>query len=218
MRLIQKGPEPNRFIEFRTGQSLNQSFQNLPADVKETLRKALVHDQAGLCCYCMSRIRNDSTSTRIEHWQSQSAHPELSLAWKNLLAACPGNEGVDPKKQHCDVRKGNTSISISPLISKHIDSLSYATSGEIRTSDNSLEDDINNTLNLNHPTLKGNRKSAVYMMVELLVRKHKGKEFPIAALKAELSRCETPDSQGQLPPFVGALAFWIRKRLGRPRP
>jgi len=65
------------------------------------------------------RLRNDDTADnrnkfKVEHWAPQSRHLDLALDYKNLLAACPGNEGSPPQLQHCDTSKKDAFIKLDP--------------------------------------------------------------------------------------------------------
>lgn len=216
MRWIQKSNEPQGLLAFRKTTSINRNYETLPSDVKNELRTALVRDQGGLCCYCMGRIRDHAVAARIEHWKSQAAHTdEDSIAWPNLLAACLGNEGSGLASQHCDVRKGDSAISISPLVAAHIKSLTYCNDGRIQSSNSEWQKDIDTTLNLNHATLRNNRKSSVHGMIQQLVKETKGSEFNRNALESALSRCNARDRQGDYPEYAEALAFWLRRRIQR---
>lgn len=230
MRLIQKGKAPRSLVEY--GKSVHATYDGLPTETKVDLRVALIRDQRGLCCYCMGRIHDDESKhdkgiaqqsqaqVRIEHWKSQSDNDQLQLEWGNLFAACHGNEGKEPDDQHCDVRKGKREITISPLISKHVASLTYGSAGHIQSSDPILQRDIEEALNLNHVSLQRNRKDAISGMVEGLIRRERKRTsnapgaLPEPLLRAELSKCCEFDSRGRLPPFAGALAYWLEKRLG----
>lgn len=218
MRLIRKSAEPRSLTEFRQHEGPNVNFESLPSDIKSDIRAKLLREQGKICCYCMNRIGDDSQSTRIEHWQSQSLYPHLTLSWPNLFASCTGNEGAAPSAQHCDVKKHNTPITLSPLNPLHIQTLSYTSDGAIHSSDTALSDDLSKTLNLNHPTLKNNRKSALTAMTTTLEQQYKSSAIPIKRLHDELSRCDNPDGQEKLPPYAGVLAAWLRKRLKRYAP
>lgn len=229
MRLIRKGNEPRSLLEY--SKSEHATYEGLPVETKVELRAALIRDQGGLCCYCMARIHDDQTKAakgleqqseyqvRIEHWKPQSGPNALQLAWSNLFAACHGNEGKDPKDQHCDVRKGSQEMALCPLLSQHISSLTYGAAGQIQSTDSLLQQNMNDVLNLNHVTLQRNRKEAVLGMIESLHRISRKKsgnagQFPDSLLRAELTRCNEFDTQGRLPPFAWALAYWLEKRLG----
>lgn len=236
MRLIRKDKEPRSLVEYRKLE--NATYDGLPTDTKIELRTALIGEQGGLCCYCMRRIRDDEekerkqqknekeSQVRIEHWKPQSRydgqsnHEDLTLAWTNLFAACNGNEGNAHSEQHCDVRKHNEEITLNPTNPRHIASLSYGTSGQLQSEDAALHRDLEDVLNLNHVTLQRNRKDAVQGMLESLHRLAQKRTaskigtFSDALLRAELARCSEFDAQNRLPPFAGALAYWLEKRLG----
>lgn len=89
MRAIRKGVEPASLTAHR--QTPHGSYDNYPD--KAELRRALVGEQRGLCCYCMGRVRDDATGMKIEHWRCQRRHRDRELDYRNLLAACTGGEG-----------------------------------------------------------------------------------------------------------------------------
>ena len=156
MRLIRKGAEPPLLLAFR--KSRGARYDGLPADAKTELRSALVRDQHGLCCFCMQRIEATvapEVKVKIAHWMPQHVDRERDLEWTNLLGACPGNEGAPRSRQHCDTRQGNQVLHASPLEPTHIDSLSYTTRGDIRTSRADLVEDLDARLNLNDEALRG---------------------------------------------------------------
>jgi uncharacterized protein (TIGR02646 family) len=230
VRLIQKGKEPRRLLEYSKLE--HATYEGMPTEAKIELRSALIRDQGGLCCYCMCRIHEDEvkerkqleqhkeSQVRIEHWKSQSEHADLQLSWPNLFAACHGNEGKDRADQHCDVRKGKLQMTLNPTVQKHIASLRYDTTGQLQSNDPILQKDLDEVLNLNHVSLRRNRKEAVQAMIDSLHRLEKKKTggtprpFPDMLLRSKLSRCNEFDSTGRLPPFAGALAYWLEKRLG----
>ncbi|MCC7074546.1 MAG: TIGR02646 family protein, partial [Deltaproteobacteria bacterium] len=65
MRAITKGQEPRSLVEHRA--NAHCDYANY-AD-KDGLRAALVRDQRGLCCYCMTRVEATGTGMKIEHWR-----------------------------------------------------------------------------------------------------------------------------------------------------
>ena len=109
MRTIQKGPEPSSLTLHR--KQLHADYDNYSD--KDGLRKALVAEQRGLCCYCQSRIRSTPAKMKIEHWQCQEDHPERQLDFSNLHGACLGGQCQPEREQHCDTRKGNNSLCFS---------------------------------------------------------------------------------------------------------
>jgi hypothetical protein len=63
MRTILKGVEPASLTEYRSAPGTGyDGYRD-----KDTLRAHLVKEQRGLCCYCLSRIRAERDSTKVEH-------------------------------------------------------------------------------------------------------------------------------------------------------
>ena len=95
---INKGVEPQSLIQHR--KSKYSDYDNYQD--KATLRKTLVSEQDGMCCYCMGRIPDKQGQLKIEHWQCIANYPQNQLIYQNLLAACKGGEGKEYSIQHCD--------------------------------------------------------------------------------------------------------------------
>jgi uncharacterized protein (TIGR02646 family) len=214
MRFILKGAEPPLLLAYR--KTPGASYAGLPADAKGEMRAALVREQHGLCCFCMQRVEASvapALKVKIAHWMPQTVDSTRELEWVNLLAACPGNEGAPRNRQHCDTRQGNEVLRVSPREEAHVASLSYTHGGEIRTTRDELRDDIETRLNLNDEALCKRRREAVIRMTDALGRRS-AVAFSARALRDALARCSTPDAKGNLPPFAGALEWWLRRRLG----
>ena len=110
LRTITKGPEPRSLTAHRLGTHCD--YDNYGD--KAALRRVLVTEQRGLCCYCMGRIRDDAASMKIEHWRCQAHHSVEQLQYRNLLGACLGGSGQPPCRQHCDTRKGDRDLRWNP--------------------------------------------------------------------------------------------------------
>jgi uncharacterized protein (TIGR02646 family) len=110
MRAISKGQEPRSLVEHRA--NTHSDYDNFGD--KDVLRTALVRDQRGLCCYCMTRVEATGTGMKIEHWRCQSRNADLQLTYSNLLAACPGGHGQPESLQHCDTRKAEQDLKFNP--------------------------------------------------------------------------------------------------------
>ena len=120
---------------------------------KSEVKAVLIHEQRGLCAYCMRRIRMDSHS-RIEHFIPLSADKERAIDYSNMLGVCDGGEKTTGQQGHilcCDAHKKETEISISPLNKLQMDRIAYKPDGTIFTEpkDAAMEEDINETLLLN---------------------------------------------------------------------
>ncbi len=118
MRHITKTTPPQEFVEYCATPGV--SYDNLSGTPKIKLRQRLLEDQGYICCYCGRRIENDK-HTKIEHIKCQENNKDLALCFENMLASCDGGEldrekKVRPRHQvHCDAKKENEDIPISPL-------------------------------------------------------------------------------------------------------
>jgi uncharacterized protein (TIGR02646 family) len=217
MRLIRKGAEPPLLLAYRKTQGAR--YGGLPAEAKVELRSALVRDQHGLCCFCMQRVEArvaPELKVKIAHRVPQAVDPARDLEWNNLFAACHGNEGAPHERQHCDTRQGKEELRVSPREPAHVASLSYTVRGEIRTSRDDLRKDLAKTLNLNDPALCNARREARESLLRAMAQRAGKREFSSPELRRALERASTPDVSGNLPPFAGALEWWLRRRLGEP--
>jgi uncharacterized protein (TIGR02646 family) len=120
---------------------------------KNDVKEILVHEQRGLCAYCMRRIRMDSHS-RVEHWLPLSKDKDRALDYNNMLGVCDGGEKLEGQRGHilcCDAHKNETEISTSPLNQAQMNKIAYTSEGIIYTNprDETMEKDINETLLLN---------------------------------------------------------------------
>ncbi len=159
MRAIIKGREPQSLTQHRASQHCN--YDNY-AD-KANLRAALVHEQHGICCYCMGRIHATNHGMKIEHWRCQARHAGDELSYTNLLGACMGGEGNPAIQQHCDTRKGDRDLRWSPANPQHAieTRVVFDLDGTIRSPHPEFNDELNSVLNLNMAWLKQNRKQAL---------------------------------------------------------
>jgi uncharacterized protein (TIGR02646 family) len=152
MRAIVKQTEPNSLAQYRaTADADYGGYRD-----KDTLRQHLVREQRGLCCYCLSRIRADRDSMKIEHWHSQSnpLYKHEQLDYSNLLGACKGNErpvGSDilERDLHCDASKGSNDLSKNPANPMHQieSSIRFDSSGRISSEDAAFAAELDQVLN-----------------------------------------------------------------------
>ena len=120
---------------------------------KNDVKAVLIHEQKGLCAYCMRRIHMDSHS-RVEHLIPLSKDKDKVLDYGNLLGVCDGGEKISGQGNHilcCDAHKKETEISLSPFDKIQMDKIAYRRDGTIYTEprDEAMEKDINETLLLN---------------------------------------------------------------------
>lgn len=193
---------------------------------KDEIKRILVHEQHGLCAYCMKRIKNDNHS-RIEHLKPLSKNKADAINYENMLGVCEGGEKAGGEKGRilcCDAHKSESEISLSPLNEIQMEKIAYKPDGKIYTEpyDKDMEDDINNILVLNGimkadgtvrdtatEVLKGRRDAyerAQRMMDEL---NRKGKCTSANLQKIINSLMEKEEREE----FVGVKLFYFKKKL-----
>jgi uncharacterized protein (TIGR02646 family) len=210
MKKIIKGHEPRGLAEHR---SKGGHFDDVQGEGqwKAELKEALLRDQGGICCYCMARI-SDSTM-KVEHFRCQDDHPDETLDYRNLLAACMGGEGHPPRNQHCDTRKRNAEISLNPTgdVERII---RYLTDGSVAVRDSQYDNDLE-ILNLNLEILVRSRKQTLSGIFEALAHKlGKREAWTDADLGREINRLSARNPDGNFIPFAQVGVYLLKKRLG----
>ena len=206
MRAITKGREPQSLATHRRGP--HADYDNYRH--KEVLRRALVSEQRGLCCYCMGPIAADASTMKIEHWRSQERYRDEQLNYRNLLGACMGGEGQPPPKQHCDTRKGNRDLLWNPAELAHVieAKVKCDLDGTIRSGDERFDNQLNQVLNLNLASLKNHRLGVLDAVLEWW-RRHR--PVPRRRIKREIQRYAP--AHGQLTPYRQVAVWWLRRKL-----
>lgn len=216
MKTITKKNEPNSLTKHRANQPA--SYGNLPnADT----RKSLLEEQGHICCYCMKRIPESQAtpSSKIEHFLCQDHNEKEELNYKNMLLACSGQEGSPLRLQTCDTRKGNQNLTNSPYNSvRNIEDLiKYKPNGEIYSSDDTFNTELETVLNLNVKNLKDNRR-VVYEEVQNRIRQE-GKRQGNLALKKKFLETEKEKllnlNRGKFLEYCMVGVYVIDKRLRR---
>ena len=204
-------------------EAIRQVFDNeFP---KNDVKAVLIHEQRGLCAYCMKRIRMDSHS-RVEHLVPLSADKEKAIDYNNMLGVCDGGEKIAGQQQHilcCDAHKKETEISTSPLNKMQMDKIAYKSDGIIYTKpkDEAMEKDINETLMLNGikksdgsvrdtstELLKGRRDAydRARGIMETLQKKDKCTSSSVKSIIDQLYDKEEQEE------FVGVKLYYLRKK------
>ena len=210
MRNIQKQAEPASLTQHRCNQ--HTDYDNYA--YKDDLRKALVSEQHGICCYCMQRIRPSEADMKIEHWHAQSPnkYPEKQLNYDNLLGACRGGHGEKRKNQHCDTRKGDADLSFNPANPAHNVELMFKFPGSGRIEavnpEVDLQEQLEDVLNLNHSTLVRNRKAVLDSFTDTL-RRGKAKD---SDLPKHLEKWAGTNG-GSLAPFCQVVVCYLQRKL-----
>lgn len=213
MRAIIKGREPTSLKEHRLTPHCDYDNYAHKAD----LRRALVTEQQGLCCYCMGRIRADPQSMKIEHWQCQSRFPDHQLVYRNLLGACGGGDGRPWQEQHCDTRKGDRDMLWNPAEPGHRieERIRYELDGSIHSDDPIFDDQLDEVLNLNFKKLKNNRKSILDAVLHWWKAERARLQGPVPRdrLRREVDRRRV--RVGELMPYCQVAIWWLQQRLSR---
>jgi len=205
MRAIAKGNEPACLTEHRASAHCDYAnYQGKPA-----LRAALIAEQRGLCCYCMSRISADSQKMKIEHWQCQASFPDQQLVYGNLLGACKGGEGGGSGQQHCDTLKGKQPLRWNPANPAHsIESrVAYRNNGEIRSNDDEFDGELETVLNLNISLLRNSRKSVLDVVLQWW---QKTSPSP-AKVQARIAKYD--NGNDELVPFSSVAVWFLKRKL-----
>ena len=213
MRAIEKRQEPASLTAHRSAPGASYVTY---AD-RDGLRRALVTEQRGLCCYCMGRIAPDPRSAKIEHWHSRTRYPAEELAYRNLLGACRGGEGQPRHLQHCDTRKGNRDLKWNPAdpIRRIEKRVRYGTDGAIRSDDVEFDDQLTDVLNLNLSWLKNSRKGVLDGVLGWWKQKKVQIQGPVPRATLRRKRDKQIAVHGDLSPYCQVAVWWIDQRLAR---
>ena len=163
MKFIKKTSAPQEYVDYcNTYKGIFLTLRGIP---KRELKKKLIEDQGYICCYCGAEISNDE-NTKIEHVKCQKRYAHLALNYTNMLASCDGGDKDREKKvrpkhnPHCDAKKGNNDIPISPLDEDVENLFTYYEDGSIKSGDERGKELIR-ILGLDAPFLVTQRKNAL---------------------------------------------------------
>ncbi|MBN8559467.1 MAG: TIGR02646 family protein [Leptolyngbya sp. UWPOB_LEPTO1] len=231
MRYIQKNQEPSSLTQYRKAADPKSKtvFDDYPD--KEPLRQSLLKEQGYLCCYCLRRVTGSldpltgKPDTRIEHWSPQSIYngekgkADLRLSYRNLLAACHGNEDSESKDYHCDVLKGNQEIILNPTQKNCETKIYYSTSGEICSKNPQIQQELGTVtskgiLNLNSQTFRENRSAALMATIDKLKQQAPTGNWSSAILKKAIQTVSQRHNNAHLEYFP-YVVFHLEKRLSR---
>lgn len=214
MKQIAKSSEPRCLTTHRA--SKHASYANLPEDCKQKLRELLVCEQQGLCCYCMSRITASFENMKIEHWSCQNGSSS-DLQYGNLIGSCLGNQGQPGKLQHCDSKKGSSTLSFNPAnAADAVESrIRYEGDGSIRSHHVQFDSELSNVLNLNVKWLKSNRKAMLDGVIEWWKNERGRLKGPVPKASFQQRRAIYSQPGTELTPFSQVAVWWIDQRLSR---
>ncbi len=211
MKKINKKVEPTALTEYRAKD--NSHFDNMPKECKEILQEALLEEQGYICAYCMRRIpvkdNSIDTKIKIEHILCRSDNDKKTLDYKNMVICCPGSINGS---LHCDASKGKKDISFDMFSDYLFTTLRYnSKDGEITSTNDTYNYDIENILRLNNLRLKRNRIEA-FNGVVLELNKIGWNRHNINAM---ISKYKNRNSDGKYFEFCEAIIYYLRNSLKR---
>jgi uncharacterized protein (TIGR02646 family) len=208
MRQIQKQKAPEEFNSWKRSfierKGRAAKFRELTESIKQVLKKALLREQKGLCCYCCNRIVEDNS--HIEHFIPQEVAPTKVLDYSNLHASCSGYiEDISTvDRESCGHRKDNwydKNLCVSPLDSLCEKIFEYTYDGRIKPhEDDPRAQMMIEKLGLDTYSLQRAREIAIDfsgIFEETYIDQDKKEEL--------LSFYNTPDQEGKLLPFCNAI-------------
>jgi uncharacterized protein (TIGR02646 family) len=89
MKYVRKTSEPKHFTEWKAqaNKDWRPRYGNMPGDIKDPLKQALLNEQGWICCYCERHIEN-MDDAHVEHFIPQSLCSGAALAYENMLCSC----------------------------------------------------------------------------------------------------------------------------------
>lgn len=209
LRII-KNKEPKEWTAYRTTPGVD--YQAIPE-----LVDALLKEQGYLCAYCMRRVpcRDKITNEdhHVEHILSRDGHDDKKLEYSNMVICCPGHIGDE---DHCDRKKQSQDVSFSLFDGNFISTLSYKSDGEIVSTNEQYNKEINKVLNLNTPLLKENRKKAWEGVKQALINEQGSKPWRKAVLEKCLGKYKSMkcrDGKLQYIPYCGIVIYFLEKKI-----
>jgi uncharacterized protein (TIGR02646 family) len=221
VRQISKGAEPAKLRQYRLT-SDNPSYPGL-ADIPgamQELRKSLVQEQRGLCCYCMRRINDGPLVMKVEHWQSQAKHEREQIRYANLLGACLGGQDQLGSEKHCDTSKKDRDLRFSPANPDHqIEKrVRYELDGKIRSDDPEFDAQLDEVLNLNLRVHRNSRKAMLDAVQEWWKREKARLQNRVPKEQIQRKRDEYAGGTGCLRPYCQVAIWLLDQRLSRLNP
>jgi uncharacterized protein (TIGR02646 family) len=191
-----------------------KSFSNYDNFVeKDELRVALLAEQGYICCYCMQRIQTPTPDKmKIEHFLPQHEYPDKQLDYTNLLASCKGDEWSSLKDFHCDKSKSEKVISLNPSSISIIEQIYYGRNGQFCINDQNFQNESNEVLNLNVPSLMLQRRG-IYHGVTLFLKKEFGDKKPTKSVLHKKIKLWLAKKNGKFEPFCAVAVYFLTRAL-----
>lgn len=173
MKYIVKQSEPAGFTAWKIQKNANwqPEYSNMPTDIKQQLKNALLDEQGWICCYCEQEITPDDS--HIEHFRPQSDPNCNPLDYSNLLGSCQ-KQRRKGEPLHCGNLKADwfdRNLLVSPLDPSCESRFVFLFNGEIQAkdiNDQAAEETIQR-LGLNIPKLIEKRKKVIEVFLDELL-------------------------------------------------
>ena len=229
---IKKGREPRELARYR--QLPNASYKDMHGapsgktdkdgkeiDVYTIVLNSLINEQGKICAYCMKRIpeKKGNPAATIEHIIPQSGSDESKrLDYRNMLAVCSGNRNGEDREKTCDAKRGalpkeKQVLYVNPLEKNSLKTIKYDSKGNIFSSDEDINNNLNETLNLNcsFVGLPDLRMAALNTLQQEINKRYSGRTVPKEYLIKLLDNFENEKTSKR--PYVGILIQWLNKKI-----
>lgn len=187
----------------------DKQWKKLPRYHKVKVQETLIEEQGYVCAYCNRRIHKgapeDDDQLRIDHIKPKGVYPTQTFDYYNLVGCCYGDDRTPPPNQkHCDASKGSLEIpwELFPTNSSCESILMFTSTGEVISSDSTVEHAVNTILNLNCNKLIKLRKERLEPLLEDDIQPDEAKKL--------IEYYQKMDSDGKLKPFCGAIIGYLR--------
>jgi len=214
MLYIQKKQEPVSLMKYRKQKF--SYFDGYPD--KDDVRERLLEEQGYLCAYCMRRI--DKNHMKIEHWYPEDRLNDIQrLDYRNMLGACEGHiPGTKQSDDTCDTHKGNELLVVNPLEQTTLETIQYRTAtGEIFSEEDVIQNDLNNTLNLNSEKhqLMRNRKETLDAVINEMSKLQQKGIWNRKMIESMLKVYQGTDSEGKKREYSGIVVWYLKKKMNK---
>ena len=189
--------------EFRKNHGREARYSDLRKEKKyHDIKVALIEEQCGICCYCMSKI--EDYNSHIEHFIPQSIDSTKDLEYSNMMISC---NGYKENHLNCGHKKDDyydTKL-ISPLEINCEENFKYSICGEIIADRTNIRGQKTiEVLELDSPLLNRARRSAIYISGLF--------DDDFEEKKEQLIDFYSNPKDGRLSPFCQAILYCINQQ------
>ena len=132
--------------------------------IRYKLREYMLKNEQNMqCAYCESTINCESSKSHIDHFKRKHHFPELTFDYKNLFVSCNSHSHCASHKDEF-ISKDKYEMLVNPAIENPDQYFDYSISGKI-ISKNDKAGFTERTFNLNHPSLKQQRKDIAFSVL-----------------------------------------------------